>query len=161
MRATGPKIRQAWKLLLAITIVSLAFWIFFPSPHYDITRVEPRLLSLATPYQSISAGYSLDYRGVVNIRITDRDGRQESFAISTRPDESNLDLKVFVGAPHDRLSGAVEVADPLHTRRMLTEILASSQNRTMDEDYTLVLLRGRPLDHFRCLWNKLRGYSPY
>jgi hypothetical protein len=134
----------------------LTFWFFRPSPSYDITRVEPRLRALQTPYRSVKTGYYMD-GGSVAVEIIDRDGKLEQFAIPAHLGETNRYTKVFVGAMHDRKPGAVEVFDSEQTKRMLIEVIASMPDRTPYDDFNLMSLRRRPSDFALCLIHKLRG----
>ena len=141
-------------------ITCLGFWFFRPSPAYDLTRVEPRLRSLQTPYRSVTTGYYMD-GGSIGIEIVDGTGQREQFAIPAHLGDTNRYGRVFVGAMHDRKPGATEVADSENTKRMLIQILAATSGRSPHDDYCLMALRRRPSDYAVCLIHKWRGqYQP-
>jgi hypothetical protein len=128
-----------------IALACLTFWFFRPSPSYDITRVEPRLRALRKPYQHVKTAYYPD-GGSVGIEITDRDGKVEQFAIPAHLGGTNRYNSVYVGAMHDRKPGAILVSDSEQTKRMLIHVLASTPNRTENDEWCLIFLRGRAVD---------------
>ncbi|HXD01341.1 MAG TPA: hypothetical protein VN048_18530 [Verrucomicrobiae bacterium] len=130
-------------------VTCLAFWIFRPSPRYDLALVEPRLLALKEPYQKVTTAFYAD-GGSIGIQIIDRDGRKEQFAIPARLGEKDHYTKVFIGAMYDQKPGAIEVSDSEQTKRMLIHVLESMPNRSPDVDVDLRMLRHSPLDrlHF-------------
>jgi len=143
-----------------VVIPVLAFWFFRPAPGYDIQRVDSKLRALQRPYQSVKTEYYMD-GGSIGIKIIDRDGRMEQFAIPSHLGAPDRYTKVFVGAMHDRTQGAVEIIKPEHTKRMLICILQNYPNRTAWDNFTLMVLRRRPVDFGRCLIHKWQGdYNP-
>lgn len=143
-----------------VAVVAVVFWFLRPAPRYDIQRVDSRLRALQQPYRSVKTGYYMD-GGSIGIEIVDRDDRTEQFAIPSHLGDANRYTQVFVGAMHDRTPGAVEIAEPEHTRRMLICILQDYPNRTAWDDFALMALRRRPVDSARCLVHKWRGaYNP-
>src|SRR5262245_49951689 len=103
---------------LFAVLVCIAAWLLQALPSYDIKRVEPRLLALETPYQSVTTSFFWD-GGSMGIEIVDRNGKHEMFAIPSHLGEPEHYTKVFVGAIYDRRPNAVEVSDPEDTKRML------------------------------------------
>jgi hypothetical protein len=65
---------------------------------------------------------------------------------------------VFVGALHDSETGAVEIAEPEHTKRMLICILRDYPHRTPYDDFCLMALRRYPVDFVRVLFHKAAGH---
>ena len=144
-------------LPLATGVVAGALFVIFqPGPSYDLPKVDPRLSGLRAPYQKVKTYYWAD-GGSIGIKIVDRDGRQEQFAIRAKLGDTNPYTRVYVGALNDRLPGAVEVGEPEHTRRMLTRILSDYPNRTPWDDANLAHLRGYPKDRVRFWYHWLCG----
>jgi hypothetical protein len=139
------------------TVLGLGFWFVQPYASYDSARVDRSLLALATPYRSVDVCYFWD-GGSIGIEILDHDGQQQKFAIPAHMGDTNRYTRVFVGALYDRHAGAVEVADPEHTKRMLVRILADKADRTPDEDAWLAALSRRPVDYAAVLLHRLRGH---
>ena len=133
----------------------VVFWIFRPSPSFDINRIEPRLRTLQQPYQSIKTAYYLD-GGSIGIEIVDRDGKTEQFAIPANELEKKRYARVFVGAMYANGPSAVAVSDSEQTKRMLIWVLASMPHRTTYDDLCLMHLRHRPSDDVHCFVRKLR-----
>jgi len=118
-------------IFLSVAVLILAgglFIVFQPGPKYDIQQVHPRLRILQQPFQSVKAFFFWD-GGSIGFEIVDRDGRREQFAIPAYLGESNHYTTVFVGAIHARKPGAVEIAQPEQTKRMLICILRDYRAR--------------------------------
>ncbi|MHB9010355.1 MAG: hypothetical protein ACYDC1_25905 [Limisphaerales bacterium] len=138
-------------------VLGLTFSLFHPYGSYDPARVDRSLLDLSTPYRSVEACYFWD-GGSIGIELVDRDGKRQQFAIPAHMGDTDPHSRVFVGALHDRHAGAVEVADPEHTKHMLVRILADKTHRTPDEDAWLAILSRRPMDYAAVLLHRLRGH---
>ncbi len=151
---TGKKICLGLGVLCAAAVL---FVVFQPGPSYDPSRVDSRLLALEPPYQSVRTAFWTD-GGSVGIEIIDRDGKREQFAIPARLGETNRYSKVFVGALYDRKPGAIEIAEPEHTRRMLICIVRDYPHRTADHDFCLMALRRYPKDVLPVLYHRLAGH---
>jgi hypothetical protein len=146
--------------LVVVAVTCVTSWFFRPTPRYDVDRVNPRLRSLQKPYQNVKTGYYLD-GGSIGIEIVDRAGTREQFCLPAHLGDTNPYTRVFVGAMYDRKSGAVEILEPEHTKRMLIQILASAQKRTAEDDLCLMMLRRRPSDFAICLIHKWTGKYSY
>jgi len=142
--------------VLMLAVACGAFCFFQPLPGYNTERVHPRLLALHQPYQRVTTYYFTD-GGSVGIKIVDRDGVQEQFAIPSHLGEADCYTRVYVGAIYDRKPGAVEVENPLDTKRMLVCILAAWPNRTAFDDGCLADLSRRPIDFAHVLFHRWRG----
>jgi hypothetical protein len=139
------------------TALGLTFWFVHPYGSYDPARVDRSLLDLSTPYRSVDACYFWD-GGSIGIEIVDRDGKRQKFAIPAHMGDTNPYSRVFVGALYDRHAGAVEVADPEHTKRMLVRVLADKTHRTPDEHAWLAALSRRPVDYAVVILHRLLGH---
>ena len=150
--------RSRTKILLVIAagVLGILFWLFYPSPSYDLSRVEPRLRALQAPYQNMKALYYLD-GGSVGIEIVDQFGTREQFSFPVFLGGTNNYSKVYVGTLHVSKPGAVLVSDSEQTKRMLIAILADLPTRSVEEDVCLTVLRRRPTDYLRCMMNKWSG----
>jgi len=113
---------------VVLIVAGVLFIVFQPVPKYDIQQVHPRLRILQQPFQSVKAFFFWD-GGSIGIEIVDRDGRREEFAIPSHLGENDHYTKVFVGAIYDQKSGAVEIAQPEQTKRMLICILRDYRAR--------------------------------
>jgi hypothetical protein len=150
-------IRKRIIIVIVLTLIGcIAYWFFRPLPGYDVQLVHPRLRALQQPYQNIKTAYYLD-GGSIGIEITDRDGRQEQFAIPAHLGDTNRYSRVYVGAMYDNEPDAVEIAEPEDTKWMLVHILNDYPNRTPSDDYCLMALTRRPVDVARGLIHKWRG----
>jgi len=143
-----------WMLTAVGLVVAVGMALSWPGPRYDTKLVDDRLRSLETPYRTVKAVQYLD-GGSVGMEIVDRTGKKEQFAIPAHLGETNRYVRVFVGALHDRKAGAVEIAQPEHTKRMLFCILRDAPYRTPYEDACLMELRRYPADILRVLYHKL------
>jgi hypothetical protein len=152
--------KRSCKVLLVVGLVVVAgvlFLAFQNGPTYDPARVNPRLRALQEPYKKVMTAYYLD-GGSIAIEIVDRDGRDEVFFMpySRKREEFYTRLWIgTIGSPHR--PGAVVVAEPEHTIRMLTRILADYPKRSSWDDDNLMRLRGYPKDHIRVLWQRWWG----
>lgn len=144
-------------LLGAVVVAGVLFMILQSGPSYDLHKVHPRLASLQQPYRKVKAYYWAD-GGSIGIKIIDRDGRQEQFALRAKLGETDRYTRVFVGSLNDSLPGAVEIDEPEHTRRMLTRVLSDYPSRTPWDDANLMSLRGYPKDYVRFLYHWWRGH---
>jgi hypothetical protein len=152
--------KRQYKVMLvvgAVVVVGVLFLAFQNGPTYDPARVHPRLRDLREPYQSIRACFFLD-GGSIGIKIVDRDGHREDFAIRAHLGDKDSYTRVFVGALHDQSPDAVEISDPEHTRRMLTRIIADRPDRSAYDDADVLLLRRYPKDYIRVLWHRWCGH---
>ena len=132
-------------LLLAVLVAAVLLW---PTAGYDISRVHSSLRELATPYQSVCAGFYLD-GGSIGITIIDRDARKLELALPVSPEHGRSYPQLLIGATHHSKTGAVEVAFTEDTRRMLISIIEAHRTPGNDSDITLVALRGAPRDYAR------------
>jgi hypothetical protein len=139
-------------LILAVGVAAIVFW---QSPSYSLSGVEPTLRGLAMPYQSVNVSPSVSGIG---IRILDRDGRQLKLAlpVSASAGKSSY-LRLFVGAENSTDAGAVEVAFSADTRRLLIITLEKYRRFSDGTDFVLLQLRGSPQDYARW-YGKNIGY---
>ena len=137
-------------IIIAIPILILVIWSFWPLPNYDVNQVCPQLLSLQKPYQSVKTSLYLD-GGSIGIEIIDRDGHHEQFALPCHDDDTNYTdySRVFVGALWRHKNEAVEITNPEPTKFMLVEILKDYPNRNVYDDAGLFFLRRKPIDYAR------------
>ncbi len=148
---------QKLVIIAILVVIIAAFLLLRATPEYDIDCVDPRLRALREPYQSVTTAYYLD-GGSIGIEITDRDGRRVVFAFPCDDvGSTNTYDKVFVGAAHASWVGAIEIAEPEHTKRMLVCILRDYPNRTPSDDYCLGELRHHPVDFARHLIHRWKG----
>ena len=140
----------------ALVVAVVCVWFFWPLPGYKIERVHPRLRVLKTPYQSVTTAYYMD-GGSIGIKIVDRDGVMEQFAIPAHLGEPDRHTRVYVGVMYDRKPGAIEIENPMDTKRMLVSILAANPNRTPNDDFVLALLGCRPMDFAHVLFHRWKG----
>ena len=140
-------------LLLALVV---AFLILQPGPSYDISRVDPRCEPFKRRTRTFWTEFFWD-GGSIGIEITDRDGAQQQFAIPAHLGDARPYSRVFVGALYDSRPGAVEIAEPEDTKRMLVCILRDSSHRDANDDACLMSLRRYPKDFARVLYHKLCG----
>jgi hypothetical protein len=154
------KLRRRYKLMLllgAVVFAAVLYIAFQSGPSYDPDGVDPRLSTLQQPYRQVKTYHWMD-GGTIGIKIVDRDGRQELFAIRNKLGDSDPYTRVFAGALNDSLPNAIEVCDPEHTRRMLTRVLSDYPDRTPWDDVNLAALRGFPKDWVRAYYHKLCGH---
>lgn len=133
------------------------FVIFQNGPSYDLRKVHPRLSSLRQPYRKVETCFWTD-GGSIGIKILDRDGHEEQFAIRAKLGDPTPYTRVFVGALNDTFPAAVEVSDPEHTRWMLIRILSDRTDRTPWDDGDIKNLRGYPKDYIRFWYHRLCGH---
>ena len=106
------KLKIVLATIIAIPILILAVWSFWPLPSYDANRVCSQLRSLQTPYQKVKTVGFLD-GGSVGIEIIDRNGQHEQFALPCGWDNTNYHAysRVFVGALWNHRAGAIEITN--------------------------------------------------
>jgi|GEM_PF-1547291 hypothetical protein len=152
------KLKIVLATIIAIPILILAVWSFWPLPSYDANRVCSQLRSLQTPYQKVKTVGFLD-GGSVGIEIIDRNGQHEQFALPCGWDNTNYHAysRVFVGALWNHRAGAIEITNLEPTKLMLVEILRDYPNRNAMDDASLLFLRRKPVDYARVLIHKWRG----
>ncbi len=143
-------------LIVLLALAASLFIAFQPDPRYDRQKVHPRLLSLQQPYKTVRTYYFMD-GGSIGIKIIDRDGREERFAVLALMGEPNPYTRVLVGGLHRRVPGAVELQDPENTRRMLICILSDYPNRKASDDANLARLRGYTKDSITLWYHRCRG----
>jgi hypothetical protein len=111
--------------LLALSLIA-ALPLLADTPEQKNDRIDPHLAVLKEPYQKVETEYYLD-GGSIGIKITDRDGRQEMFAMPVHRKEGRLTYpELYVGTmwtsevkPYPK---AVVVPDPEATIKRLVEI---------------------------------------
>jgi hypothetical protein len=151
------KLRYKATLLVGAAVLGGGLFVVFQlGPTYDSQKVHPRLRTLQQPYKTVKTYYFMD-GGSIGIRIIDRDGHQEDFAILALLGQPNPYTRVLVGGLHYRVPGAVELSEPEHTRRMLICILRDYPNRTPWDDANLASLRGYLKDDIKVLYHRCRG----
>jgi hypothetical protein len=132
-------------LTLAVGVAAVVFW---KSPNYSLSGVDPTLQGLAMPYQSVNLVNWSD--GSIGIRILDRDGRQLKLAlpVSASPGKSSYS-RLFVGSEHSTYPGAVEVAFSADTRHLLITTMEKYRRFSDSTDVVLLRFRGSPQDYAR------------
>jgi hypothetical protein len=137
-------------ILIAVPILIVAIWSFWPSPSYDVSQVCPQLSSLQKPYRNVKTALFLD-GGSIGMEIIDRNGQREQFALPCSNDNTNYPgySRVFVGALWNHRKGAIEITNPEPTKLMLVKILQDYPNRNAHDDASLFFLRRKPIDYAR------------
>lgn len=93
------------------------------------------------------------------MKIMDKDGRQEQFALPCGWDNTNYPAysRVFVGALWNHRPDAIEITNAAATKWKLVKILDASPRRNAQDDAALALLTKRPFDITRLFIHKWRG----
>jgi hypothetical protein len=151
------------KLIVGIAVVAagIAVLLLWPSPRYDLARVQPSIRSLRQPYQRVTADYYLD-GGSIGMEIVDRDGQKLQLAIPIYdgPGDTRTYHRLYLGAQHSKHTNAVEVPFTKDTKSFLAEVIVRYATG-LDRDLSLIALRGSPRDYVdvygRALLKKLTG----
>lgn len=144
--------RKKLIIIFGILTVALVAALLWPTASYDMSRVHPSLRDLATPYQSVSAGYFLD-GGSISITIVDRTAHKLELALPVSYEHRRSYPRLFVGAEYMTRTGAVEIAFSEDTRRMLIAVVEEQCQPIEDREIVLVSIRGAPRDHAH-LWSR-------
>jgi hypothetical protein len=152
--------KQHISLWVVLLLAGIA-WFFRPYEKPDLEQVEPRLLALSEPYQSVELGYFMD-GGSIGIHIKDANGKVELFALPQKMGGPAGYPEVFVGAIHVNDAGATPVANSSETKKALLVLLDRYRNGDPDQDEIIHCLSGRTSDFVRILvgQQKARWHSP-
>jgi hypothetical protein len=146
--ATSAAMRRKLLIALFVLLVFVIAFVLWPAPRYTLSRVDPTLRGLATPYQSVNLVDWSD--GSIGIRILDKDGKQLKLAlpvslVAGKPTYRHL----FLGAERSTDPGATEVAFSEDTRQMLFATLEEYRRFSDSTDLILLRFRGDPIDSAR------------
>jgi hypothetical protein len=124
---------------------------------YDITKVDSSLRQLAEPFQSVDVAVVQD-GGTLVIRIVDDTNKTEHFVFPAVFGVANSFDRLFVGTDHHEKPGAVEIPDPVHTKRMVIDILDRYSREDAYGCIALADLRGSVIDYIRLLGHRFAGH---
>ncbi len=118
------------RLPILFVLLALMLPLLAGTPEQKNDSIDPHLTVLKEPYQKVETEYYLD-GGSIGIKITDKDGRQEMFAMPVHRKEGRLTYpELYVGTmwtsavkPDPK---AVLVPDPEATIKRLFEINSRS-----------------------------------
>lgn len=134
-------------------------WFFRPYEKPDLEQVEPRLLALSEPYQSLEVLHREAH--YLFIFITDADGKKEEFLLHpTRPgfrDFTEMQVGPNIGGSFARLATR-PVANSSETKKALLLRFDRYRTGSLGEDEAIHCLSGRTSDLVRVFIRRQRAH---
>jgi len=135
------KFRRKRYLLAAILLLGLG-WIFRPYEKPDGSKLVPELQDLREPLL-VRTAYWAD-GGSLGILIQDSEKKQVKFCIpNSFGGEKDEYQRLFVGASHYSMEGAVEAEDANHSKLRLLELMRKIPKKDVDRDRVIATISGR------------------